>query len=159
MHWSRLSWQFLLNTLEIMKTHLLLLLTYGAHLVTSSHFRGGTIQWRPLSATPGSFNTIVCAKSWLQSMHSHYKLQIEITHRVAWRRSSGYYCDQSSILSNTLYGGGSLYCQSGCSGTVGSMSFYCTSYSFAEDWTAGERTYTYSTGGITSFKARCEKCF
>jgi hypothetical protein len=29
----------------------------GAHLVTSSHFRGGTIQWRP--ANPGSFDGMV----------------------------------------------------------------------------------------------------
>lgn len=29
---------------------LLLVLAFGAHSVTLSHFRGGTIQWRPINA-------------------------------------------------------------------------------------------------------------
>ena len=84
-------------------------------------------------------------------------MQIEITHRVAWRRSAGssFYCDSTTITSNRLLSGeGSLQCRSGCGGTIGSMSYYCTSYSVTEDWSAGERTYTYNTGGVSSFEAR-----
>ena len=82
-------------------------------------------------------------------------LQIEITHRVAWRASvRRLYCNQSTVSSQTLLpGGGNLVCQSGCSGTVGSMSFYCTGFSTSGDWTTGGRTYTYNATGITSFEA------
>lgn len=80
-------------------------------------------------------------------------LQIEITHRVAWRRGTAY-CDQTTIASNSLISGGNLYCQSGCSGSVGSMAFYCNSYSTSEDWSAGENTYMYDTRGVTVFEAR-----
>ena len=83
-------------------------------------------------------------------------LQIEIIHRVAWRASFRFgevYCDQTTISSQTLLYGGDLVCQSGCSGIVGNMSFYCTDFSISEDWTTGGRTYTYSATGITSFEA------
>jgi hypothetical protein len=36
---------------------LLLAFALGAHLVASTHFRGGTIQWRP--DDPGNFNGVV----------------------------------------------------------------------------------------------------
>ena len=78
--------------------------------------------------------------------------QIEITHRVAWR-ASVVYCNLTTISSQTLLYGGNLVCQSGCSGTVGSMSFYCTGFSTSGDWTTGGRTYTYNATGITSFEA------
>ena len=78
--------------------------------------------------------------------------QIEITHRIAWRRG-WYNCDSSTISSRTLIGGGSLNCRSGCSGSLGSMSFYCTDFSVAEDWTSGERTYTSYIGSVSSFEA------
>ena len=82
-------------------------------------------------------------------------LQIEITHRVAWRASRHqFYCDQTTISSQALLPGeGNLVCQSGCSETVGNMSFYCTDFSTSEDWTTGGRTYTYNATGITSFEA------
>ena len=67
-------------------------------------------------------------------------LQIEISFRIAWRRGSAF-CNQSTIDSQALIGGGSLSCTSGCIGTLGDMSFYCTDFSETEDWTAGGRTY------------------
>ena len=80
-------------------------------------------------------------------------LQIEITHRVAWS-ATRYRCDQTTVSSQTLISGeGNLMCQSGCSGTVGRMSFYCTNFSTSGDWTTGGRTYTYNATGITSFEA------
>ena len=81
-------------------------------------------------------------------------LQIEMTHRIAWRRSSfSNICTQSTIDNRVLYAGGTLYCRSGCSGSVGSMSFYCTDFSTSEDWSAGERSYIYNAQGLTSFEA------
>ena len=44
-------------------------------------------------------------------------------------------------------------CSSGCSGNVGILNFYCTSFSIVEDWTYGSRSYNY-TGPIGSFTAR-----
>ena len=81
-------------------------------------------------------------------------LQIEITHRVAWRASFGaLYCNQTTISSQAVLYGGNLVCRSGCSGTVGNMSFYCTNFSTSGDWTTGGRTYTYNATGITFFEA------
>ena len=82
-------------------------------------------------------------------------LQIEITHRIAWRRSSnkGENCSQSTIDDRVLIGGGTLQCRVGCIGSVGSMSYYCTDFSTSEDWSAGERTYIYNASGVTYFEA------
>ena len=81
-------------------------------------------------------------------------LQIEITHRVAWRASAGgLHCDQTTISSQNLLYSGNLVCQSGCSGRVGIMSFYCTDFSTSGDWTTGGRTYIYNATGITYFEA------
>ena len=82
-------------------------------------------------------------------------LQIEISHRIAWRRSSstGGSCSQNTIDSRTLIGGGTLSCRSGCSGSVGSMSYYCTDFSTSEDWSAGERSYVYNTNGASYLEA------
>ena len=87
--------------------------------------------------------------------HSVHSMQIEITHRVAWRASvHRFHCNQTTISSQALLPGeGDLVCQSGCSGTVGNMSFYCTVFSTSEDWTTGGRTYTYNATGVTSFEA------
>ena len=70
-------------------------------------------------------------------------VQIEISFRIAWRRSyaGNLFCDQSTIDSQALIGGGSLSCISGCYDTLGNMTFYCTDYSEVEDWTVGARTY------------------
>ncbi len=83
-------------------------------------------------------------------------LQIEVTHRIAWRRSfSGNNCDATTIASRTLIGVGSLQCTVGCSGTLGSLDYYCTDFSSAEDWSSGEKTQTYNMGNSAYFEARC----
>ena len=80
-----------------------------------------------------------------------------MTHRIAWRRSAGdsFSCTQAKIDAQTLLGSGSgsLVCRSGCSGTVGSMQYYCTDFSTTEDWSAGQRSYLYNATGVTSFEA------
>ena len=74
-------------------------------------------------------------------------LQVEITYRVAWRRShsSHFSCNNTTISSNSLVaGGGCIECTNGCSGTVISqLSFFCTSFSVAEDFTLGGRTVSF----------------
>ena len=84
----------------------------------------------------------------------NFTLQIEMSHRFAWRRSwSGNNCTQNTIDSRALIGGGTLYCRSGCSGSVGNLNFYCTDFSTSEDWSAGERSYIYDASGVTYFEA------
>ena len=63
---------------------------------------------------------------------------------MAWRRDrsdTGGYCGQSTIDSQVLLAtrSGNLECREGCTGTIGSMSYYCTDYSLIENWAAGER--------------------
>ena len=82
--------------------------------------------------------------------------QLEILHRISWRNSaSEARCDQSDIDSQSLLGSGSgnLVCSVGCSGTLGSMSYYCTDFSTTEDWATGERTYVYGAITVPYFEA------
>ena len=77
-----------------------------------------------------------------------------MTFRIAWRRNSGgNYCDQSIISRRTLLGYGDLTCRSGCSGSIGSLTYYCTDYSVSENWSAGTKTYTYNAGSGTNIEA------
>ena len=71
-------------------------------------------------------------------------LQVEITYRVAWRRGAQF-CDNTTISSNSLVSGeGRIDCNNGCSGTViPLLSFFCTSFSVAEDFTVGGRTVSF----------------
>ena len=74
-------------------------------------------------------------------------LQVQITHRIAWRRdsSAGRGCTQAAIDAQTLLSSShNLICQSGCSGNVGNFSYHCTDFSVTDNWSAGERTYTYN---------------
>ena len=83
-------------------------------------------------------------------------IQIIITHRIGWRRtfSSATFCDESTIASGRLIGqGGTLQCRTGCSGGLGSMQFQCTDFSETEDWSSGQRTYTYDISGVDYFEA------
>ena len=82
--------------------------------------------------------------------------QVQITHRVAWKRDSsqGGTCTQATIdAQNTLLGGNyQLTCQSGCSGNIGNLSYYCTGFSVTDNWSSGERTHTYNFAEL-SFEA------
>ena len=72
--------------------------------------------------------------------------QMEISFHISWRRSSGSggSCSSSTVQSGQLIGGGSLSCQSGCSGTVGSLQYKCTDFSETEDWSYGGNTIYYT---------------
>ena len=82
-------------------------------------------------------------------------MQVQITHSIAWKRTSGEggTCTQATVDAQTLLpSGGQLTCQSGCIGTIGDLSYYCTDFSITDSWSAGERTYTYNVTG-PSFEA------
>ena len=83
-------------------------------------------------------------------------MQIIFNHRIAWRRSSsGNTCSEAE-RGNTeiVFGGGQLVCDIGCSGTVGSLGYFCTDFSALEDWTSGERSFAYSIStSINYFEA------
>ena len=81
--------------------------------------------------------------------------QIEITHRIAWRRNSiqGGTCTDNTIESEELLGSGELVCRQGCSGTVGSMRYFCTDFSSTDNWSMGEMTYERDLGSTIDFEA------
>ena len=74
-------------------------------------------------------------------------MQIRFSHRIAWRgtHSTTLNCASTDIGTNKLFGFGyHLVCASGCSGTVGNLTFFCTDVSVLEDWVSGERSFTYN---------------
>ena len=78
---------------------------------------------------------------------------MEISHHATWRRSI-FFCDDTTIDSSVLFASGSLVCREGCSGTVGSMSVYCTDYGIANGWSNGGRSYNYTfASGVTQYEA------
>ncbi len=119
-------------------------------LTSASHFRGGTIQWRPVNAS--NFNGLVILRSYEGKIIIAF-FQIEFTHRMSWRRSAGFFCDQNTINNRQLIGGGNLYCNRGCYWYLGSLNFYCTDFSVAEDWSSGEKTWQANIGVISYFQA------
>ena len=85
---------------------------------------------------------------------------MEVFFHISWRRSSGAggSCSSTTVQNGNLIGGGSLTCQSGCSGTVGSLAYQCTDFSASEDWSYGQNTLIYtfpSSGTVTISYANC----
>ena len=78
---------------------------------------------------------------------------MEISYHVSWRRNSGGggNCNAETVTNgNLLSGEGSLTCQSGCSGTITSMSYICTDFSSEENWSFGERRLVYDFSSVSS---------
>ena len=79
-------------------------------------------------------------------------LQVEISYRISWRRDYRFadvYCDDVVINQGRLVSGqGDLTCQSGCSGTITSMSYICTDFSVEENWSFGERRLAYNFSSL-----------
>lgn len=72
---------------------------------------------------------------------------MEITYRVSWRRNSrgGGSCSATTVDQETLLSGeGSLTCSSGCRSTITSLSYFCTDFSIAENWSFGENRVVYT---------------
>ncbi|CAF5014992.1 unnamed protein product, partial [Rotaria sp. Silwood1] len=98
-------------------------------LVETSHFRGGTITWRPLNTTP-----------------SGSSVDIQIRQRYSWNRAS-VFCDDTYIASLTQIGDNtSVSCVSGTCSTWNSNLIYtrtyCTDYSVGGSVSSGEIYYT-----------------
>ncbi|XP_052687753.1 uncharacterized protein LOC128166542 isoform X2 [Crassostrea angulata] len=107
-----------------------------------SHFRGGSISWKPTS-NPS---------------------QIEISHQMAWRRSysSSSYCDDTKIANGGLIAlSANLYCREGCNSTssISTMRGKCIAFSAGEDWSLGEGSFLFTvpTPGI-QYTFRLEGC-
>ena len=62
-------------------------------------------------------------------------------------------CSQNTVDNRVLIGTGTLSCEAGCNGSVGSMNYYCTDFSISDNWSTGERTYIYNASGVTYFEA------
>ena len=58
------------------------------------------------------------------------------------------------MSAGTLIGeAGSITCQRGCSGSLGSVQFQCTDFSVDEDWSAGQGSNEVTLSGVTNFEA------
>ncbi|CAF3704333.1 unnamed protein product [Rotaria sp. Silwood1] len=96
-------------------------------VVHTSHFRGGTITWRPLNNTP-----------------SGSTVDIQIRQRYSWRRSS-IMCTDTTIANLGLVGDNSpVNCVTGTCSSWSSMTTqtHCTDYSVGLDVTSGEKYVT-----------------
>ena len=66
---------------------------------------------------------------------------MEISFRISWRRDFGGGICYSN--GQNVSGLGSLSCQYGCSGNIGTLSYVCTDFSTTENWQYGENSFTY----------------
>ncbi|KAL3881713.1 hypothetical protein ACJMK2_028114 [Sinanodonta woodiana] len=94
-----------------------------------SHFRGTVFSWRPKD----NIN------------------EIEVLYRISWRRSGGYFCNESTISSGTVFSSGSLSCLKNCNGAIGVLNYLCTDFSETEDWTTGRGSFTYTFPSSNSY--------
>ena len=109
----------------------------------------------------GNHWVLIKEKVWLTCMmymlykHDHngnyHTNQINIAYQISWSRSV-YYCDNSTIASDTYLGEGVLYCSVGCTGDVGTMLYRCTAFSERDDWSYGRNEYQYNVTGISYFE-------
>ena len=70
---------------------------------------------------------------------------MEVSFHISWSWGSAF-CNQSVIDSGILIGvPDALSCQRGCSeSTIANVTFMCTDFSIEEDWSIGERQFTYT---------------
>ena len=76
----------------------LLVLCTVLGLALSSHFMGTIIQWRPLSI--GSDGTVTVSRTCMGWIILKFNLwsQVEISHRITWKRSSSNNnCDNTTV--------------------------------------------------------------
>ncbi|XP_015763770.1 PREDICTED: integrin beta-like protein A isoform X1 [Acropora digitifera] len=119
----------------IVVTLLSFLALYLLSKAQASHFRHAILTWAPVNSHS---NTLI------------------LRFRMAFRRSfsSSYNCDQSIINSGALRGSGrswiarcrNSYCSSR---TIADTGFQCTDFSVDEDWTMGEKNFTYTFPSVS----------
>ncbi|CAF1381736.1 unnamed protein product [Adineta steineri] len=111
----------------ITRSLIILLVGFGT-IVHGSHFRGGTITWRPLNNTP-SGSTVA----------------VQVRERFSWNRAT-YYCDDTTIAAQGIIGSG--YLVTGVSGSYSGVwtnmntAIACTDYSVALTVSSGEHFET-----------------
>ncbi|XP_052678612.1 integrin beta-like protein A [Crassostrea angulata] len=97
--------------------------------VEASHFRGGTISWKPT----GNGN------------------EVRFSFKLGWTYGGGPGCTPNKV-GQLVTGQSSQYwkCTSGCSGTVNlaNINYICTGASVSDNWEQGENTFTYTFPGI-----------
>ena len=97
---------------------------------TGSHFRGGSISFRPLRRSG-------------QLVHGQFQTSF------SWRRGYGTMtsCDQTIIDKRALFGPIlDITCEVGCeapSQVIGNTSIICTSFSAQDDWSFGQNSFEY----------------
>ena len=114
-------------------TILLIFLTLNC--VLTSHFRGGTISWKPVA----TYSTTVL---------------VQFTATWSWRRTA-YVCQKNNLGSLTGPSDG-IICDTGCrvmGERIGDAQFYCTDYDYSENWSLGQKTWTYTVPMTADYEA------
>ena len=84
-----------------------------------------------------------------------FHIKTEISYHISWRRDSGAggNCNSTIVANGNLLSGiGSLRCISGCSGTITQLPYICTDFSIQENWSFGERSFSFnfSSANVTA---------
>ncbi|UJR14644.1 hypothetical protein I4U23_001637 [Adineta vaga] len=111
----------------MMDRFIIIYLFFLISLIYASHFRGGTITWRPLNNTP-----------------SGSKCNLLVRERYSWRRSfsAACFCDSTTIATKGLIGNSDwITCTSGTCSSWSNMNTQtsCTDFSSILDVSSGER--------------------
>ena len=69
-------------------------------------------------------------------------MQVQIIYRIAWNLAGYTSCNPSVPTFHT--GEGALSCVVGCSGTLGSLTFFCTDRNDAEQSASGQNMFSYT---------------
>ena len=110
---------------------IIFLIIFLTDSTSCSHFRFGTISWKPVD-----FNIT--------------DMTVQFTARWGWKRSynAATYCDDNTISAGTLIGiNSNIICKTGCytvNEKIDTTTFICTQFSIADDWTMGEKIFKYS---------------
>lgn len=112
------------------RRHLFLCISLSIlELIEASHFRGGTISWKPT----GNGN------------------EVRFSFKLGWTFGSGPGCTPRKV-GQLVTGQNSSYwqCTSGCNGTLNlaNINYICTGASVSDNWEQGENTFTYTFPGI-----------
>lgn len=105
------------------------------HLTKASHFRGGSISWKPLQ----DLNTSVL---------------VQFNAFWSWRLSAF----NSPGTGSLVITGGSIDCRIGCQGSIGDTNFFETSKSVFQDWISGEKKWSVSVPKKSLVRASFSSC-
>lgn len=107
---------------------------------TASHFRGGSISWRPIS-------------------DNNSTVTVEFRAYWSWRRSfsSQTFCNATTISSGVLMGiNENIVCRIGCAKAgdiIGTTLMKCIAFDANEDWLRGESIFNYTIPKTSDYEA------